>query len=651
MSDLSVNSLHKLTNNDAKTDKTTKFSTLKKQYNSFKKKSEKSDFANSPVLLEQELTMLTKMKELAEKEGLKDELITIKNREQAIFTQLANKSFSSLPNVYYAPVAFKGSKTTSALITPEKYIEQVSSRLENIELDEKSKELAVIMLDNSYSPESTSYILKKSLDDEGILPQSKFEAIEMLAKNNISSSIMPQILDFASLDVKNLPSENGMNLALCQNVCDMKQAGLDDLACFKFAQFLEAGFQNPEKVKKHIVQMLGRDLGVSSVVDILSALKVYDATSKTYSIDSGSVQTVLKCKKALNVTRDNERKEINNPIRQLGVSKIQAGTTTMIMKDGKISYVTVNEDDTVQSLQEKYNEFIAEAENNLLLEFVKKYKNSDGVIDSKYARILALLRNNGVSTSELLNLIDACVKDDGAMDTAKINNIGILKKAGALSEDILPLLSCCNDDKDISNAATLSSAVIDANTVSQLLPLIGDKNDVLGFFVDFSPAFSNKEYLLDLANMISLSSENYDENAMSVVYKLSTVLFNSDSKISDKNFCSILEDVINMSKNPDEATVSDEADGIISVMASNGNSLDEIVSFLEKVKDSNGKFDEKLSDIVWYMVVQGASLEQIDEALNCCKDKDGIDYTMADAVIILLENKVPVDQIMKNILE
>ena len=650
MSDLSVNSLQKLTNKDAKTDKTTKFSTLKKQYNSFKKKSEKSDFANSPVLLEQELTMLAKMKELAEKEGLKDELTTIKSREQAIFTQLANKSFSSLPNVYYAPVSFKGSKTTSALITPEKYIEQVSSRLENIELDEKSKELAVIMLDNSYSPESTSFILKKSLDDEGVLPQSKFDAIEMLAKNSISSSIMPQIIDLASLDVKNI-SDDGVNLGLCQNVCDLKQAGLDDLACLKFAQFLENGFQNPEKVKKHIVQMSEKNLGISSVVDILDALKVYDATAKTYSIDSGSVQTVLKCKKALSVTSDNERKEINNPIRKLGVSTIYSGSTTMIMKDGKISYVTVDENDTVQSLKEKYNESVSEAENKFLLDFVKKYKNSNGVIESKYARILALLRNNGVSTSELLNLIDASVKDDGSMDTAKINNIGILKKAGALSEDILPLLSCCNDDKDVSNAAALSSAVIDANTVSQLLPLIGDKNDVLNFFVDFSPAFSNKKYLLDMANMISLSSKNYDENAMSVAYKLSTVLSDSDSKITDKNFCSIVEEIITMSKNPNESTVSDEADGIISVMASNGNSLDEIISFLEKVKDSNGKFDEKLSDIVWYMTVQGASLSQIDEALNCCKDKDDIDYNMADAVVILLENKVPIEQIMKTILE
>ena len=36
-----------------------------------------------------------------------------------------------------------------------------------------------------------------------------------------------------------------------------------------------------------------------------------------------------------------------------------------------------------------------------------------------------------------------------------------------------------------------------------------------------------------------------------------------------------------MSKNPDESTVSDEADGIISVMATKGYSLDEIVSFLE----------------------------------------------------------------------
>lgn len=650
MSDLSVNSLQKIKNNGSKTDKTTKFSTLKKQYSSFKKKSGKTDFANSPVLLEQELTMLAKMKEAAEKEGLKDELSSIKNREQAIFTQLANKSFSTLPNVYYAPVSFKGGKTTSALITPEKYIEQVSSRLENIELDDKSKELAVIMLDNSYSPESTSFILKKSLDDDGILSQSKFDAIEMLAKNNISSSIMPQILDFASPSMQDL-DDKGMNLGLCQNVCDLKQAGLDDLACFKFAQFLEGGFQNPEKVKKHIVQMTGRDFGVPSVIDILNALKVYDATTKTYSINSGSVQTVLKCKKALNVTRDNERKEINNPIRQLGVSKIKLGTTTMIMKDGKISYVSVDENDTVQSLQEKYNASLSEAENNILLEFVKKYKNSDGEIDSKYARILALLRNNGIASSELLNIIDACIKDDGSMDTAKINNIGILKKAGALSEDILPLLSCCNNDNDVLNAATLSSSVIDANTVSQLLPLIGDRSDVVDFFVDFSPVFLNKEYLLNMADLISLSPENQDENAMNVAYKLTTILFNSDKKITDKEFCSTAENIINISKNPNETTVSDEADGIISVMASKGYSLDEIVSFLEKVKDSNGKFDEKLSDIVWYMTVQDASLSQIDEALNCCKDKDEIDYSMADAVVILLENKVPIEQILKTISE
>ena len=80
------------------------FFKLKKEYEKQKKKMQKTDFANSPVALEKELTLLAKLKELAEKEGLLSEVKNIEDREQSIYTKLANTPVTSNGELYYSPL-------------------------------------------------------------------------------------------------------------------------------------------------------------------------------------------------------------------------------------------------------------------------------------------------------------------------------------------------------------------------------------------------------------------------------------------------------------------------------------------------------------------------------------------------------------------
>ena len=63
---------------------------LKKEYIRLKAKLNKSDFANSPVAIEKELSMIAKLKSVAKQQGLADELKTLEETEQSLYTKLAN---------------------------------------------------------------------------------------------------------------------------------------------------------------------------------------------------------------------------------------------------------------------------------------------------------------------------------------------------------------------------------------------------------------------------------------------------------------------------------------------------------------------------------------------------------------------------------
>ena len=88
--------------------KTDNFSALEREYITTKTKLEKSDFSNSPVAIEKELSMIAKLKVAAQKQGLSDKVRELDDREKTLYTKLANYSSPEPSGVYYHPVSFRG---------------------------------------------------------------------------------------------------------------------------------------------------------------------------------------------------------------------------------------------------------------------------------------------------------------------------------------------------------------------------------------------------------------------------------------------------------------------------------------------------------------------------------------------------------------
>ena len=109
MSDFSIDSASLAKNITSSNQQICDFSGLSKEYNSFKKKMQKTDFSNSSAFLEKELSLLSKLKDAAQREGRKEEIEKISQREQSIYKILANNRISSqISYVYYRPVSFSG---------------------------------------------------------------------------------------------------------------------------------------------------------------------------------------------------------------------------------------------------------------------------------------------------------------------------------------------------------------------------------------------------------------------------------------------------------------------------------------------------------------------------------------------------------------
>ena len=89
MTDFSINQTGVQSNKTSDNAKANDYLKLKKEYDRIKSKLDRSDFANSPVAIEKELTFIAKLKAAALKQGLKEESALWEEREQTLYKKLA----------------------------------------------------------------------------------------------------------------------------------------------------------------------------------------------------------------------------------------------------------------------------------------------------------------------------------------------------------------------------------------------------------------------------------------------------------------------------------------------------------------------------------------------------------------------------------
>ena len=633
----------------------TQFASLKKEYNSFKKKAAKSDMANSPVMMEKEYELLQKLSIAAKNENLEKEQSWIDKRVMEIQNLLASQVKTVKLSDYPKP-SFKGISTKNPAFNSDGNVDNLKilelCKKDDGTIDENAKSI-ITAFDSSLVDEySLSSLLKKCRDDDGVIPEDITQAVVTLGKASVKPVIIPQILE--SIVTENDLGKDVLNLSMCSKIADLKKADFNDFEALKLVKFLSSDFENKASVEADIYKMKKAGISTNSIIKILDSLAIKSPDTSLRTISDSAVKSVISLKKALVSTRSNEKAERDNPINHLGVITVKFGNDVMIMKDNKVTYISPIEGETVHDLSKEYAEVISNIEDNLLLEYVKKYRDKNGEIDSKYLRIISVLRNNGIPYDQLLDMTEFCI-DEGSINAYKLNTIAQIKSSGALGIDILPLLSIVRKDddgsyssEDIQNICELSSSVIGGKEVAALLPEVRGNENIKEFFVYFSQFFEDKSNLLKLLPLIKDEYGNIDENAMDVLYVLANnFLVAATEPMKEEKFVQNANDIVYAAMNEDEINVNDEGAGICSIMCQNGESYDDIIFVLQQCKDSSGKINSKLSEILWELSVGKTQIQDIKSAIEFCKTADGdIDNMRADSLISLFEKGYPQDKVI-----
>lgn len=663
MTDFSIGKVSVNSDISTSNDKKAPFAKAKEEYIAKIKKLENSDFSNSPVGLNEKLSELKKLKEIATQENIEEEIAWIEEEITLVQQKLDEKPPVVNDTPYYKPTF-----STSNL-------EQISKEQENTKFEELTQKYGAI------SKEATDVIsaLKNAgisaYQAEGILNSCKNSKDEFnknlmnnviqLVKGEFNGNSINQILqEFVEFDKET--KENHIPEKTLESCLLMKGNGVNDVDSIKFAKFVKNGnFKNEKAVQKNILTLHKAGLDSEHLMKILNNLAYVATNIKDISdigtepqkiINESSVRTIATLKKTLTTTRKNEVEERNSELGQLAQQIIDMGNDLMFLKDGKIEFISPKEDNNPQDLRKRYLKLANETEDSILINLSRKHKLKSGELDTNYTRVLSTLRNVGVVYDDLETLTSFSLNQDGNISFDTVENISKLKKSGALSQDIKPLLENCEKTEEgtfssdtIKDMCDLSSYVIPGKQTLELLPFVKDNEEAKAFIKYISQFFEDKDNVVALSTTAKRSDGVLDQNKTdSISVLLRDNCNDMTKKFIESKFVEEVTSLITNAQDNETKEMNDDAAGIISILSNNGNSFEDINKGIEMCKNKDGIVDEKLAQILWDMTLQKASLEEISTFISVCTDEEkNVDTQKADMIISLLQNKFSKDDIIK----
>lgn len=649
MSDFKIGASSGVNPADKDIKKKSPFYTLKDEYLKAKKNLAKTDFANSPVVIENEITILKRLRFLAEKEGLEDELREIEDKIETLYISLTANFGQMPPSAYYPPINLQdgygkildsqqGNPLYSAIpdkteFDEDEYLNKFMSLYAKEELPDSLKDVVLSWGRAGTSPESGEYIIRKCTKLDGSISDEHIKAVDMMIKAGVESSCVPQLLEEISVKTEDSP-DFSVDLDLCKTVCDMKSLGVDDLLSLKYAKLLNKGFSDKNVFNDSITKLSESGISQESVLELLDILKTKNPQNNKFDLKPFSVKSVCRCKKVLAATRVNEKDERDNPINTKGVQKIPYGDDIMVIKDGKISFISSNKDASVQELQKQYDEYMSNIEDKILCDFAAKYKDKNGDIPNICSRVFVKLRRMGICYEQLLPLMAMCVPDGENVNKNATDTVKALKEGGMLSEDIPDIIPLIRTDKDgnynkadIETAIELTKALISGKAIADILPKTEENEEFKELAIDLSGFIPSQESMENLTSFIGQFEGLSLDNVISSVYNLAELLLNKEKPVSSQKFIEIVKNLILNSLDGDEKSLKlgDGATGIIAVMSKASKSVDEMISVITACKDESGIVDEKLADIAWDEFVNlesAADTDEVIEKINAAKNTE-----------------------------
>lgn len=621
-------------------------------------KSKKTDFANSPVMIQKQIDNYTKLLDYGKQ--INDEA-TIEWTEKKLESLKAELSKStSSGNIqtqgYYLPANIKLSNDDTDTDTIKKVIDLFKK--EKCELSENNKNAVLAFYGTNYDENSIKSFITSCMKNDGGITENMLDAIRIIASSDLSLPTMIQITqDFKK---ETSAGEQIIDLAMCQKVVDFKSKGMDDIPALKLVKALDSKFNNSELIQNYIEKMMGVGIAPETVIKIIDKLLVVNVQTGEKEISNSAVNSVISLKKTLSSTRNIEKDERNNPINKMGVIRIElADNNFMILKNNRVSYISPTEGETYRDAKKEYDTLIAECEDNILYDFVNEYMQKSGELNPNAIRIFTYLRRAGISYGEILKMTDACITPEDKIDTEKLDAIKKLKNSGALSsgiQNIMNSLSSENYEEDLKNACDLTASVIGDEQVSLLIPEVRNKENVREFFSYMAQFFNNKESIDNTLNLIKDYDGNVNENSMDLIYDLANNLFFPNIVKNENNLYSFKSDKINEIKfmqyaseilelaKDNNGRVSDDSAAIGAILCDKRMEPEEIISAYKACKNDDGTVNSKLSEILWKLVSADSGIDETIYILNSCKMKD------LDSVLTMFDNSSDLVEIKSEIL-
>lgn len=641
--------------------RTSDYTRAKTQYRDMMEKISSSDFANSPVALENEMNKLVEMLAFAKSEKLASEIKWIEPRLAAVKKQLTETKIDLIANAYYMPV-FRNGVQAAPIENPSDPNSRIiallnSCKTEDGLLDPNAEKLLTALKGKDESLHHIKQILDSSRNNQGLVYPDMAEAVVQLSEAGVKPSRMLEHLSSFS-DYVYETDEVKVDFEALGELTALVQRGLDDIEAANLVQYTKEGFEDKEAVKESFLTLRKQDIDFNHCVQVMNTLSVKNPETNMYNVSQKAVHDVALLKNSMVATRENETKERKNPIAKLGVFHMDMGDGTVwTFKDGKVVSrpSLTGEDDPVYA-QKKYDELIASIEDDMCVEFAKKYKDKDGNIDRKYLRVAHHLRKNaGMVYNGLFKQIDAAIKPDGSINNDRLSAIVEVRKSGALCDDIDMLLDVCRKDEqgnynkdDIKDVCDFTACTIDGNEVCSLVKEVRENRDAKDILLFCASRFLDSKNLPKVIDMIKKPDGEYGETEMELFNYLLEVFYPNGNMFKEEEFLPAASTIMTIARGKD-GVVTDDATGVVAIMRRAGENMTAINEGLLLCRNEEGLVDEKLSQILWDMYGQKADFEEVKDLISVCKATDGtnkVDYSKADMILSLLSAKFSKENIL-----
>ncbi len=438
-----------------------------------------------------------------------------------------------------------------------------------------------------------------------------------------------------------------------------------------FEKLLEQ-VENPKQIMNFATRLSENDVSLEDIIRITDMLLVPAVDAKgvkteKFILPEQSVKSVIAAQGAIHLFADNEQKEVKSPVYNLDVEYEYSDKGFFIKRKNQVIYsqqfdpYDILKKPTAQEKHQQYENSVKAKERRILFDFIKKYKDENGIIPYQYAMAVLHLKKSGIVNDELLNLLDSCIIGGGKVNRNKLYKIAELKKAGAVSEDILKILDKCriNQDgkynsNDVDTAIGLTQAVLGEKQICELLPILKDlassKANVYNaydFVISASQYFKNKDNLVQLVKMCMTDDNVLNEDAVDMI---DTMFFNETNDLTEEEFMEYAAKLLQVAKGGNENGY-DSADSICYGLNELNVSLKETISILQLCQDSNGNYNQDLSDMIWTIGVNDnykseCSAGDIVKLLNICKTENTVDTDKIAEVMTLVKKNTPIKEIL-----